>query len=102
MIVHSAVLDISLEAARHVGLPDNHIVLLDKPTDAIDACQKSTALSHETVPDLINKGLDQPCYFIERALAPGEGRTRVALLSWSSGTTGTPKVGAQVFLSDWP
>lgn len=30
--------------------------------------------------------------FLERDLAPGEGKTKVALLSWSSGTTGNPKV----------
>ncbi|KAF9447298.1 acetyl-CoA synthetase-like protein [Macrolepiota fuliginosa MF-IS2] len=93
MVVHSTVFNISLEAARLCGLPDDRIVLLDRPGGA-HVTIPSNPLAHETVQGLVSKGLDQPCCFVERSLKPGEGKTKVALLSWSSGTTGTPKAVA--------
>jgi long-subunit acyl-CoA synthetase (AMP-forming) len=94
MIVHSTVLDVSLKAAHRFGLPDDRIVLLDNASQVVSKSAQSAAASstHKTVPDLIAKGLDQARSFTERILRPGEGKTKVALLSWSSGTTGTPKV----------
>jgi hypothetical protein len=98
MIVHSTVLDVALRAAQLYGLPDDRIVLLDKPSHkAVSDIRQSAsaAFTHRTinVPDLITRGLGQPSAFTDLALKPGEGKTKVALLSWSSGTTGTPKVG---------
>lgn len=99
MVVDSTVLDVALKAARLYGLPDDRVVLLDAPdrTLGTSACPVRNPPTRDTVPDLINKGLNQPCCFVESAFRAGEGKKRVALLSWSSGTTGTPKVGrAQV------
>lgn len=100
MVVDSTVLDVSLEAARLYGLPDDRIILLDAPKHTLGTRAWSTQNSsmRESVADLINKGLHQPCCFVEPELGAGEGKTRVALLSWSSGTTGTPKVGIKADL----
>ena len=48
-----------------------------------------------TVEDLIEEGLVQRQAFSERKLAPGEGKKKLAFLSFSSGTTGRPKVCVQ-------
>ena len=37
-------------------------------------------------------GCQKPRTFYERPLDPREGKTKIALLCWSSGTTGQPKV----------
>lgn len=95
MIVHSTVLDVSLHAARVCELPDDRIILLDKPGYAVGNLpkSKSTPLSPRgMVPDLIIKGSNIPCCFTEQTFQRGEAKHRVALLAWSSGTTGTPKV----------
>jgi hypothetical protein len=95
MIVHSTVLDVSLQAARAHGLPTERIILMDKPGRAVGNILKSnsTTLSPRgTVTDLIAKGLSIPRCFTEQSFQRGEGKVRVALLAWSSGTTGTPKV----------
>lgn len=91
MVVDSIVLDVALEAARLYGLPDDRVVLLDAPDRTLGPVRNPP--TRDTVPDLINKGSNQPYCFVEPVFRAGEGKTRVALLSWSSGTTGTPKVG---------
>lgn len=98
MVVDCTVLDVALEAARLYGLPDDRVVLLDAP-DRTGLGPVRTPPTRDTVPDLINKGLNQPYCFVEPVFRAGEGKTRVALLSWSSGTTGTPKVGKSQALS---
>jgi 4-coumarate--CoA ligase len=45
-----------------------------------------------TVQNVIDEGLASTSTFQERVLQPGEGKTKVAFLSFSSGTTGRPKV----------
>lgn len=45
-----------------------------------------------TVQNVIDEGLAGTSAFQERVLRPGEGRTKVAFLNFSSGTTGKPKV----------
>jgi acyl-coenzyme A synthetase/AMP-(fatty) acid ligase len=44
------------------------------------------------VDDLIQNGLRSESNFVERKLQKGEAKTKVAFLSFSSGTTGKPKV----------
>ncbi len=88
MVVESTVLDISLKAARLYGLPDDRVVLFDSPRHTPEPQS-----ARETVSSLIKKGLNEPCSFVEPIFRAGEGKTRVALLAWSSGTTGPPKVG---------
>ncbi|KXN93402.1 Long-chain-fatty-acid--CoA ligase [Leucoagaricus sp. SymC.cos] len=95
MIVHSTVLEVSLQAAGQCGLSDDRIVLLDKSphgTVSNDRHHAFTVSSFKNLPDLIATGLNRPCSFKERTLRAGEGKSKVALLFWSSGTTGTPKV----------
>ena len=79
-------LGIVLSAARLVGFPLDRIILLD---------QSSTSNSSSminSVPELISVGRQKPRAFYERPLDRGEGKTKIALLCWSSGTTGKPKV----------
>ena len=49
---------------------------------------------HPTVSALVTAGLAKHTVFAERTLQPGEARTKIALLCFSSGTTGTPKAVA--------
>lgn len=49
------------------------------------------------MPDLVEEGLARPTSFVERTLAPGEAKTKLAFLSCSSGTTGKPKVRTLIF-----
>jgi len=88
LIVHPDALEGALVAARQVGIPFDRVV----PLDTIRGPRSSAV-----APDLhrlIAYGLAHPPIFVERRLKPGEGKTKVAFLSFSSGTTGKPKVGA--------
>ncbi|KAI0772847.1 acetyl-CoA synthetase-like protein [Trametes elegans] len=81
LFVHPDSLQVGLEAARTVGIPDDRIVVFDPvPGDR-----------HVTVGELIREGLVQPQSWVEPRLKPGEGKTKLALLFFSSGTTGRPK-----------
>ena len=87
LIVHPDALEGAVAAARQVGIPFDRVI----PLDAIHGQRSSTV-----APDLhqlIAYGLAHPPHFVERRLRPGEGKTKVAFLSFSSGTTGKPKVG---------
>ena len=86
MVVHSLVLDVVLSAARLAGFPLDRIIFLDQPS----ASNSSSMIN--SVPELISVGLQKPRAFYERPLDQGEGKTKIALLCWSSGTTGKPKV----------
>lgn len=85
LVVHPDSIETSLAAARQCNIPIDRIIL-------IDSRQSDGPTSFITVQDLVNEGLKQPASFIERKLSPGEGRTKVAFLCTSSGTTGRPKV----------
>ncbi|KAH9946890.1 hypothetical protein B0H21DRAFT_822385 [Amylocystis lapponica] len=74
---------IALDAARKVGLPLDRVVLFDLLPDGSKPCP--------TVSELVSEGYVAPPSFVERHLNPGEGRTKLAFLSFSSGTTGKPK-----------
>lgn len=86
IFTHSANLAVSEQAARSCGIPSERIVLLDSP--------KSRASPHATLDALVHVGLSKPALFVERRLSPGEGKTKIALLNFSSGTTGRPKAVA--------
>ncbi|KAL6309430.1 phenylacetyl-CoA ligase [Sparassis latifolia] len=81
MVVHPWSYTVGLEAARKAGLAEDCIVLLDP----------LAGVSYPTVHELIADGLATPSSFVERRLNPGENRTKLAFLSFSSGTTGRPK-----------
>ncbi|KAI6030702.1 hypothetical protein F5J12DRAFT_954393 [Pisolithus orientalis] len=63
----------------------NHIVLFDTADTPL------TQGVFPTVRGLIDQGLSAFPSFRERRLSPGEGKTKVAFLNFSSGTTGMPK-----------
>ncbi|KAI0672315.1 acetyl-CoA synthetase-like protein [Trametes maxima] len=81
LFVHPESLKVGLEAARTAGILDSRVIVFDSvPGDA-----------HNTVHDLVKEGLAQPKRYVEPRLKPGEGKTKLALLFFSSGTTGRPK-----------
>ncbi|KAI0827403.1 acetyl-CoA synthetase-like protein [Trametes gibbosa] len=81
LFVYPEALKDGLAAARIAGIPDERVILYA-------AGSGGTRLSIE---DLIAEGLGQPRHWVEPRLQPGEGKTKIALLFFSSGTTGRPK-----------
>ncbi|KAK0481631.1 amp dependent CoA ligase [Armillaria novae-zelandiae] len=81
IIVYSAFLPTALEAARAVGIPKDRIVLIDDPGNH----------THTSIESLMEYGNSKPINFTERRLSPGESKTKLAFLSFSSGTTGKAK-----------
>lgn len=87
IIAHSTVLEVALKAAQAVSLPSDRIVLLDP-----HASRTFGIADLQNIPDLIILGSEKKQAFYERPLNAGGGKTKIALLCWSSGTTGKPKV----------
>ena len=87
LISHAGSLSVARAAARAAGLPRERIVTFDTPgaSEQADAGVVPFAA-------LVAEGLARPTAYAERRLAPGEGKTKLAFLSFSSGTTGRPKV----------
>jgi 4-coumarate--CoA ligase len=71
----------AVAAAQSAGIPLDRVVVLS-PTNVAP---------HATVEELVTVGLSKPPAFIERRLAPGEAKRKLAFLCFSSGTTGKPK-----------
>ena len=86
LVAHSTSLPIALVAAKKAGVPNVRVVVFD----AVEGVNLTT------VDALVEEGLPQPQQFVERQLAPAEGKKKLAFLSFSSGTTGRPKVRAQL------
>ncbi|KAG2032893.1 hypothetical protein BDR03DRAFT_903206 [Suillus americanus] len=86
IITHPDSLKVALSSAHAAGVSADRIVLFD--VEDADAAQKLT------VQALVSQGLASAPNFTERKLAPGEGKTKVAFLNFSSGTTGRPKAVA--------
>ena len=85
LIAHASSLPVALAAAKKAGVPSERVIVFDAVEGA----------NNTTVHTLIEEGLAQPQQFVERRLAPGEGKKKLAFLSFSSGTTGRPKVRPQ-------
>ncbi|KAI0294956.1 phenylacetyl-CoA ligase [Russula brevipes] len=85
IIVHTQFLKNATEACKEVGLPPERIVIIDRATFDVP---------HTTVEQLIQDGLSHSANFVERKLGAGEGKTKIAFLCLSSGTTGPPKAVA--------
>ncbi len=81
LFIHPDCRKVGLEAARKAGIRDDRVALFDGAPDGL----------HVTVSDLVKEGLAQPKRYVEPQLKPGEGKTKLALLLFSSGTTGRPK-----------
>ncbi|KAK7694984.1 hypothetical protein QCA50_002172 [Cerrena zonata] len=86
LITHSASLSTALAAAKESGISQDRIVILNSQPDG--------PKSYPNVETLVRDGLSSEPSFTERRLAPGEAKTKLALLSFSSGTTGRPKAVA--------
>lgn len=80
MIVHIVVLDTARLAAKAVGISDDRIIFIEKPSRPISG--------HNSLEDLIEFGSSRDIIFSERQFKPGEAKTTLAFLSFSSGTTG--------------
>jgi 4-coumarate--CoA ligase len=81
ILTHPLFLKTAVEAARQVGIPDSKIILVAKAADN---------LPYVTIPDLIKVGATAP-EITPLKLAPGESKRKVALLNFSSGTSGLAK-----------
>jgi len=84
VITHPESLSVALSASRATKLPADRIILFN-----VDGASYG---AQTTVQNVIDEGLASTSTFQERVLQPGEGKTKVAFLNFSSGTTGKPKV----------
>ncbi|KAF7365396.1 Phenylacetyl-CoA ligase [Mycena venus] len=85
IIIHPDALETATSAAQTLGLSLDRILVFD--------VQGASTGKFVTVDHLVKRGLQLKA-FSERKLGPGEGKTKLAFLSFSSGTTGTPKAVA--------
>ena len=83
IVAHSDFLPTALDAARLAGLPASRIARFS------NAASRPSPV--KTIDELVAIGASKPQGYEERKLRPGEGKTKVAFLSFSSGTTGRPK-----------
>ena len=98
LFLHPDSLSVGLAAARAAGIRSDRIVLFDRP-HAADLTSPPPAAAELgvdvraliTLEELVHEGLAQPRRWAEPRLKPGEGKTKLALLFFSSGTTGRPK-----------
>ncbi|EKM61281.1 uncharacterized protein PHACADRAFT_168715 [Phanerochaete carnosa HHB-10118-sp] len=82
LVAHATSLAAAQAAAQSAGIPPEQIIVLGS---------KPPGSPHSTVEELIVSGLSRLPAFVERRLAPGEARKKLAFLCFSSGTTGKPK-----------
>lgn len=82
LIAHPLFLNTAQLAARKAGIAQDRIVLMET------ALRQAHSTFHTTLGELVAFGLQNPTSFSERQFKPGEGRTALAFLSFSSGTTG--------------
>jgi 4-coumarate--CoA ligase len=73
-------------AAQAAGIPTDHIVLFNTNSKPVSVAP------HNNLDGLIITGQSQKPNFIEKRLTTGEAKKKLAFLSFSSGTTGKPKV----------
>ncbi|KAF9515516.1 hypothetical protein BS47DRAFT_1371999 [Hydnum rufescens UP504] len=109
IIAHSACLSVAQETARKIQFPQDRIVCLEPPSVPFHhqcaefnakklTSSRTSPRAIVTVENLIERGLSDLNItgpkFVERRLQPGEGKSKLAFLSLSSGTTGKPKAVA--------
>lgn len=82
IVTHVASLPAATAAAKQAGIPLDRVVVIGAA---------SSPRPHSTVQELVAAGLSKLPVFEERRLRPGEAKTKLALLCFSSGTTGKPK-----------
>lgn len=89
IIVHPDALSTAIAAATDAHFPLDRIVLFDTKGSSVSSVNGS---NYTTVNQLVEDGRHMANSFVERRLKKGEGKTKLAFLSFSSGTTGKPKV----------
>ncbi|KAF7371122.1 Phenylacetyl-CoA ligase [Mycena sanguinolenta] len=82
IIVQTESVVLARDAAKRAGLGEYHLVIMDANT--------VSDLGYPTTGSLIARGKSL-APFVQPPLHPGEGKTKIAFLSFSSGTTGLPK-----------
>ncbi|KIY63031.1 phenylacetyl-CoA ligase [Cylindrobasidium torrendii FP15055 ss-10] len=82
IFVNPASLGTALKAAKAVGIPQDRIVLMSR---------SERPEGYDNIESLVALGKTSDITYTERALAPGEAKTKTAFLSFSSGTTGRAK-----------
>ncbi|KAJ7212301.1 phenylacetyl-CoA ligase [Mycena pura] len=85
LISHPEALEAATTAAKSVGLSLDRILVFD--------VENTSCGQFASVDSLVKQGLRMKPFF-EPKLKPGEGKTKLAFLSFSSGTTGLPKAVA--------
>ena len=83
MIAYPGNLQVALSAMKARNIPTQRLVLLDG--------HFSPEVPFPSIQNLIEEHESHPPY-AEHAFKPGEARTAIAFLCFSSGTTGNPKV----------
>lgn len=88
IITHPIAQSVAVAAAQQAQkpVPSSHILYFSVPPPGPQ--------TEPNISTLIATGLQKPIAYVERRLAPGEGKTKLALLAFSSGTTGRPKAVA--------
>ncbi|KAG1825334.1 hypothetical protein EV424DRAFT_1391993 [Suillus variegatus] len=89
IIAHPSSLHTALDAARASHIPSDRILTFGESTQP-------------TVESIIQLGLSNEAAFVERRLKKGEGKTKIAFLNFSSGTTGKPKAVAIAHYAPYP
>ncbi|KAJ3850653.1 phenylacetyl-CoA ligase [Lentinula lateritia] len=84
ILVHPDALETAVTAARSAGITLDRVIVFD-----VDS--KNAPKGFQTVSNLVREGLNQPSNFVEPKI---DARTKLAFLSFSSGTTGKPKAVA--------
>lgn len=83
IIAHPSFFKTITEAAKKASIPKDRIIFLHDRRVGLPS-----AFAHQTVDGFITFGRDKGETFVSRKLRPGEGKTKLAFLSFSSGTTG--------------
>jgi 4-coumarate--CoA ligase len=78
IVTHPVCLKIAKEAAKAAGMPSSAIVLIDSRGPK----------GYTTIDELVRFGSTERDSYEEIRLKPGEARTKLAFLCFSSGTTG--------------
>ncbi|EMD41954.1 hypothetical protein CERSUDRAFT_110506 [Gelatoporia subvermispora B] len=88
IVVHPDFLKAAVAAARKADIPVYRIILFDAVTGS------GAPASHPVLNNLIQDGLKLEAQFEEKRLSAGDAKSKVAFLSFSSGTSGLPKATA--------
>ncbi|KAJ6584757.1 hypothetical protein B0H19DRAFT_1249695 [Mycena capillaripes] len=84
IIAHSSTLETVIKAANLVGLSLARVIILDA----------NPSSNFTSVATLISDSVSRSANFVSKKFGPGEGKTSIAALCLSSGTTGQPKAVA--------